>query len=221
MVIRHAIFLEPHDGLSRAVLFWKGRLLSRWPRAVYGSHPPHLSVWVGPLRDASEAFARVGEKAASWTLPDRRIQGPHVFRHDALAEGGHTLAYRIHLTKSLMEFQAAVAMDLADWVDRGRLKPLPPGLAHGPFAQSQARYGFPFVGAHWIPHVSVGAVPAEGGEPFVDEFVATGMDALPGNGGERDGSDRPFGPWASVLAVRIQGDHHEVLSRWPLILPGV
>ncbi|MBK7406420.1 MAG: hypothetical protein IPJ41_17920 [Phycisphaerales bacterium] len=79
--------------------------------------------------------------------------------------------------------------------------PVPtPGPAFaGALGESQARYGWPFVGEHWIPHFTVASVPAERSDPLVGACLALPLDF-------RFAAD-------SAALCGIRGDAHVVVAR--------
>ncbi len=169
---RHAVVIEPEGEIREAVLAWKARVAGEWPSAVYLHHPPHCTLWVGDL--ANDDVAEPVLEAVS-RLPEFRLsaRSPHVFLDDALARGGQTCAFAVALTGDLVRLQHAVS----EAVRRDR-RPvsddeLPASLRREPFLGSWRDYGFPFVGAHWIPHFTVAALPVPRDHRAIVEFLAT------------------------------------------------
>jgi len=199
---RHAAFIEPDELLRETICAWKTRVAARWPNAVYLPHPPHCTLWVGAVRDASAARAAV-ESAVAAVAPltiDRL--SPHVFAGDALAKGGQTCAFAAPLSEPLAALQRAVCEAVRLGGVGADDEALPAGLRHGPVLASWRRFGFAFAGPHWIPHFTVAAIPAPPGDALVAEFM-----------------NAPAAPATAVRHVswwRIEDDSHERMAELPL-----
>jgi hypothetical protein len=202
---RYAAVIEPDGEIREAVLAWKARVAALWPSAVYVHHPPHCTLWVGDLcrddvvENALEAVSR---------LPEFRVaaRAPHVFFDDALAGGGQTCAFAVAPTDELARLQWAVSEAVRQ--DRRPVSDdeLPAPLRREPFLHSWRDYGFPFVGAHWIPHFTVAALPVSRDHPLVAEFLAST-------------ASRPM-TVTRVTWWRVIGDRHECVTSRRLALPG-
>jgi hypothetical protein len=202
---RHAVVIEPEGEIREAVLAWKARAAAEWPSAVYLHHPPHCTLWVGDLRrDAVvepvlDAVARVAEFSLA-------ARSPHVFFDDALAAGGQTCAFGAALTDDLARLQHVVAEAVQP--DRRAVSDdeLPAPLRCDPFLTSWRDYGFPFVGAHWLPHFTVAALPVPRDHRVVAEFLASTE------------------CWQMTVSRvswwRVAGDRHECVTSRRLAVPG-
>lgn len=200
--VRHALFFEPDGAVRSAVAAWKVRVAERWPRAKYLAHPAHGTLWVGDAPDSRLLRGLLGSVAASIDAFAISIRGAHVFYDDALAGGGQTCVFAVDLTEPLVDLQQRLCECLAAHRQPVGDEDLPLVLRRPPYFQSWRRYGFPFVGAHWIPHLSIAAVPVGRDDPFVNEFrreASAGEMRLSG-----------------VSWWRVAGDHHERLAWFPL-----
>ena len=172
-MIRHAIFIEPVGQLREHIEYWKDKIERAMPGMPYGSHPPHVTLFVAPLLENGHQIDVLREKLDKVSPFVIDVGEPLVFYDDALAGGGHTLVLRIGANPQLSALQCEVAEGLSVLVDRRRLGPLSEGLDVEPFRESQRRYGFPFVGEHWIPHFSIASVKADRDHLLIDEFIAS------------------------------------------------
>ena len=198
---RHAIFIEPEDSLRDAARDWKARVAARWPAARYVTHPPHSTVWVGDMADPAAAADALRAVAPTLTKFRTSPPRPHVFYDDALTGGGQTCVFAVSLSDDLARLQRAVCEAIRPHVNCAADARLPVALRREPFMRSWQRYGYPFVGPHWIPHVTIASVPAAADDRFLVEFCGVTP-----------------GPRQLVQAVgwwRVTGDRHERLaSMW-------
>jgi hypothetical protein len=189
----------------------KSRVASLFPDAPYLRHHPHLTLFVA--RDPtphSAARAIIEHVAAAMRDPDVRtihFRGWRGFENDSLAAGGTTLVLDVVPTPALFRVQHQIAeawhaarVKPAD-PEPGASDPLLSVFRAGPARESLVRYGWPFVGPHWLPHATVAAIPADGGQPGQDLFRELLDLSTP------DHAVLPY-----VELARVKGDEHETLA---------
>jgi 2'-5' RNA ligase len=162
-----AIFLEP-QGVFRSVLLEKKALLeARMPGQAYTQHPPHATLLFGDYGSPDLWLTTLESRLARIKTFSVTTVGWQEFPHDILAGGGHTVAFRVGLTEALLSLQLAVAEELSPFRTAIPSHPL---ASIEPFATSLKRYGFPFVGRHWIPHLTIGSPCVPPYDPLLVEL---------------------------------------------------
>lgn len=192
--VRHAVVFEPAAATAAMVAAWKARMAVEWPEAIYLTHPPHCTLWAGALVQPDAAGKALAAAVSAVATFDARIEGPLAFEDDALAAGGTTCTFRIALDEALSRLQRVVADSIVPFRGVVSAADLPASMRHEPFLSSWLRHGFPFVGSHWLPHLTVGTVPPRAGREFVETFLASsesGVLAVTG-----------------VTVWRVEGDRH-------------
>lgn len=208
-----AVFWEPPEPIRGTITDQKARCRGVHPDATYLSHPVHTTIFLLTAGDRphvlDDALAAVrtatGSVSAAWSGGVTTAStGWFVFEND-LATGGDTVTIAFERTQSLAALQRAVADALVP------LRVVPPsgGGAEegqvppwtGAFAESMERYGFPFVGDHWLPHTTVASLPH--GAALVGEITAEPVPRVPLT------IDR-VGLW------RIDGETHTRIATAPL-----
>jgi hypothetical protein len=165
-----AVFIEPAGKLRAFLSLWKGRVSRDLGPQPYLNHPPHGTLWCSAVRDTGR-WALDVRAAVSRLVPFAlRTSGPMVFWDDAPA-GGHTLALRAASSGPLRRLQMAVAAASAAHVDGRKAPRLPGPLRREPFESSRRRYGFPFVGEHWIPHFTLASLQTPREHPLIASFL--------------------------------------------------
>ncbi len=127
------------------------------PNAPYLHHPVHLTIFLFTTQPNNElAITRtinppkINMEVGNW----------FVFEKDA-ATGGDTLSIAIKKTTSLANFQIEIANQLKTF----STKPVfYKNQWSGVFQESYKQYGFPFVGEHWIPHITIASALSNGKE---------------------------------------------------------
>jgi hypothetical protein len=198
---RYAAVIEPGGALRDMVAAMKRRMADAWPASRLVSHPPHGTLWYGRSQAAAGAHvAAAVRRARPFAI---RVRGPRVFHDDALAGGGQTCVLEVERAEALDSLQRLVAEAVAADREPDSDEALAPALRVAPYLESWRRYGFPFVGSHWIPHFTIGSLPCAAGDravaAFLDERPAISIDRV-----------------TEVAWWRVDGDLHEVAGRFPL-----
>ena len=195
-----AVFIEPHGSLLASLRERKAWLESRMPKQAYCNHPPHCTLlvgkygsprdWLGTLRRRLEDVPAFELETVAWQQ----------FPQDDLAGGGHTIAYRVQLTPALAFLQEAVADSLGPFATQeSNAHPL---SGTEPFASSLRKFGFPFVGGHWIPHFTIGSPLVAPESALLTVLMA--------------GPVQHHFVVRSVSVWRVDGDYHERLHELAL-----
>lgn len=197
---RTAIFIEPQGSLRASLIERKKMLELAMPGQAYTSHPPHSTllfgeygppeIWTEKLRAAVEPLPAFRLSTDAWQQ----------FPNDLQAAGGHTVAYRVKLSPELLRLQLTIAEAVAPF--RKNLSVPHPLADREPFATSLNRFGFPFVGPHWIPHFTIGSPRVPANDPLLSTLMA--------------GSAVHETPVGTIAIWRVTADHHERLTELAL-----
>jgi hypothetical protein len=167
--IKYALFIEPKDSLLELIQNWKKFCAEDFPGAPYLSHPPHstlLYTYFKSNERVIELLKEVTQKMEAFPLVSQQTI---VFENDALAGGGHTLAIRANADQALLHLQMQLSESVVPEIELNR-EILPEAINHGLFAESFSRFGFPFVGQHWIPHFSIASIKADRSHQLIRNF---------------------------------------------------
>jgi hypothetical protein len=168
--VKHAVFIEPEGALREFILSNKERINSVLPNQPYCHHPPHSTVFISILR-GPENWLELLESAVRKVSPFRlQVWETVVFYDDAPAGGGHTMALRAESSVPLLSLQQTVAETLASFVDREALETSSEFFDKEPFRSNCLKYGFAFVGEHWIPHFTIASLHISKKDALITEF---------------------------------------------------
>ena len=165
-----AIFILPKGDLRSELVRWKERVKDELPNQPYATHPPHMTLINLEVRNEEEGIATVLAFSSSIDPFQISVKRTDVFWDD-VATGGHTLFFGIEKNDALFALQQLVADALLGCKKNG---PVPDySTKSKQFLKSYYRYGFPFVGDHWIPHFSVSSLRTEKTHPIITKFLST------------------------------------------------
>jgi 2'-5' RNA ligase len=174
--------LEPDDAFAGRVLAYKQRVAQLAGKQRYLSDPPHLTLYLGAYGRGTDLAGPIGALCRRLATPTVTVGGWHVFEADQLT-GDHTLvcdvtpATRFPL-EQIQRDAVGVAAPLRDPnATRARYGPAWPRLSEAERA-NVVRFGFPFVGAAWHPHVTVASVRPEDWQKVWSELADTPPEAV-------------------------------------------
>ncbi len=165
-----ALVIEPAPQLAAELAARKASASARWPNAPFLRHPPHATLLAGLFETPDHWLSALRE--ALGTVRPFDIQSSSVFTFpDDPAPGFTTVAFNVEESEELRALQQIVAEALAPF----RLAPAADALA-GLHRRSDAiasarKYGYPWVGAHWRPHFTIGSLPLAANDPAMAEFL--------------------------------------------------
>ena len=154
--------LEPDDAFARQVLAYKERVKQVAGEQLYLSDPPHLTLYLGVYGPEADLTGPIGALCRRLASPAVAVCGWHVFEADQLT-GNHTLVCDVTpQTRSLVEHLQRETVEVAAPLrDRSATRACYDKSWDRLSEEERAsvdRFGFPFVGPIWHPHVTVASV---------------------------------------------------------------
>ena len=174
--------LEPDDAFARHVLAYKERVKQLVGEQLYLNDPPHLTLYLGVYGARTDLAGPVGPLCRRLAAPNVTVCGWHVFEADQLT-GNQTLVCEVTgETRSALEpIQQQVVAVAAPIRDPSASRACYDKSWHRLSEEERAnveRFGFPFVGPIWHPHVTVASVRPEDWETVWSELAGTPPDAV-------------------------------------------
>lgn len=190
-----AVFILPKGDLKSELIRWKERVRNEYPDQPYTAHPPHMTlinIEVINEKDGLDVISAFSSCVGSVHISVNRTD---VFWDD-ITTSGHTLFFGIEKNKSLFSLQKSLAEAL---FPVKKNLPLQNNLtSNKQFLESYNKYGFPFIGEHWIPHFSVSSMQTEKTHPIIEDFLST---------------SKEYNFTANQISVwRVFGDEHTLLE---------
>lgn len=164
-----AVFLLPKSDLNERIVYWKNRVQDTLINQPYTNHPPHLTILnVTTINNNQclDIISNISSKIKPFKIKAYRT---NVFWNDNLT-GGHTLFFEIKKNNNLLNLQISIAKAISKMKES---IPPPKKLRNNNiFLESYNKYGFPFVGDHWIPHFSISSMQTKKTHPIIKEFLS-------------------------------------------------
>lgn len=199
-IAKYAIFIEPPQSLGAVIRQWKAAVRRRLGDQLFLSHPPHSTMLVFDSRADEHVLVRLLGAAAARAHPFRAsVRGVVILAAES-SDGGNAVAYRIRSSLPMLRLQRAAAEAVLTLIagNRGAF----PCRSRAAARASAARYGFQFVGGHWLPHFTIAALKVPLSHPLVSAF--RGQDVA---------CDFVVD---SISLWRVSGDRHTRLATIPL-----
>jgi len=192
-IVKFGIFWIPGDELNQFVNSWKNKCRKLEPDAIYLEHPVHLTLFL------FHAYEKDSKHIISSLKPGKiqpQISDWQIFENDVLTTSD-TLTIAFKQTTEILEFQSQLAESLLPFIR----KPIDyPNSWEGSYKDSYDRYGFPFVGSHWIPHLTIASVKGAG-KSIIKEIKATNINVNETLKGQ-------------IALFKIAGNIHECIHVW-------
>jgi len=165
-----AIFLLPKGDLRATMVRWKERVQNELPDQPYTAHPPHMTLINLEVRNEDDGVTAISNLSGSINPFQITVNRTNVFWDD-IVTGGHTLFFGIEKNDALTTLQKT----LANVLQEVKKNVPPPDYITGnkQLLESYDKYGFAFVGDHWIPHFSISSLRFEKIHPIIEDFFST------------------------------------------------
>ena len=149
---KFGFFLIPDKKTKDFIISWKDKVKSLEPDATYISHPVHSTVFLFNSEDykIKEIIKLFEFKNIKIGLIDW-----FVFENDLATKEKNTLVIKIEKTKKLIELQRLIVNQLEKFII-GKVDYI--NNWSGIFKISYEKYGYPFVGNHWVPHITIASL---------------------------------------------------------------
>jgi len=191
---KYGIFWIPNEELNQFVESWKNRFRKVEPDAVFLKHPVHSTIFLfnAHEQDQSQIISRIKNIKIDFLVDSWKI-----FYND-LVTGGDTLSVGLIPNSLAFQFQKDLSESLLDFIKTPLFYN---NTWEGQYKESYDRYGFPFVGSHWVPHLTIASFKKEG-KKLIDEIKTTPINLnIKESGG-------------SLALFKILGDSHQLIQTW-------
>ena len=151
------IFLEPNQPIKKIIIKWKKNLKKNNIKSKLINHPPHSTIFFANIRNKKKLFLIIEKTIAEFKKFIVTVNRTGIFKNDLLT-GGDTIYLNIKKNRKLLLLQKKIAINLRILVDKKSKNKKSFRFKKKLLNASQKKYGFPFVGNHWIPHFTIGSV---------------------------------------------------------------
>lgn len=192
--IKYGVFWIPNEELRQYVESWKNRLRKLEYDAYYLNHPAHSTIFLFYAfeQDQSEIISSIKNEKINF-----RVDCWKIFENDLVTQGD-TLSIGLEPTSKAIDFQIDLAESLLNIVKKPILYP---NSWEGKYKESYERYGFPFVGNHWIPHLTIASVKYEG-KNLINELKSKKINFF----------NKECG--GHLALFKISGESHQIIHSW-------
>jgi 2'-5' RNA ligase len=174
--------LEPDDAFARHVLAYKERIRQLVDEQLYLDDPPHVTLYLGVYDARTDLAGPIRALCRRLAVPTVAVRGWHVFEADQLT-GNHTLVCDVtpETRSPLEQIQREAVGMAAPLRNPNATRACYDKSWHRLSEEERAnveRFGFPFVGLIWHPHVTVASVRPEDWLAVWSELAGTPPDAV-------------------------------------------
>ena len=150
-MIKLGVFLIPNNKLKKVIIGLKREVKKNFGTQKYLSHIPHCTLCV--LHVSNLLLQSVKKKNLKVKhIKEFKIEKTDVFFNDPVTKG-NTLIIKIKKNKFLSSMQLQVLKLMKKYLIKKKIN-----LLNLKMKNNFKKYGYPFVGNHWIPHITVGSL---------------------------------------------------------------
>lgn len=194
-MIKLGVFYCLEDGFENDIVSFKSFFSSKCEISKYLNHLPHLSLYVFNINpdDLSDVILEFKEMQKLLDQCSAQIVKWKVFENDILTKL-NTLCLEIELSNDLKNLQ----MKVVDSLNKFHFKNNNNKYV-GELKFSNDRYGYPFIGNHWIPHITIGSmdIKSENLLELSEKLFAFPQKISINN----------------ICLFEIKGDHHKLIKK--------
>jgi len=152
-----AVFIEPDYILKKFIKVLKKKIYTNYNNSFFLNHPPHSTIFYSDLKNNKLALSNI-LKIFKRKMNIKIICKVYSSFTDTPIKGQSTLFIKIKKNKELSKLQLDLANNLSNYVKKEYLI-----INKNKFKQIYLKsrflkYGFPYVGRHWIPHFTIGSI---------------------------------------------------------------
>ena len=151
-----AIFLEPDYKLKNFIKVLKRKIYKQYKKSSFINHPPHCTLFYSNLKNNQLAMKNVLNFLKKINL--KIFCNKYSTFQNTPVNNETTLFIKIKKNKKLSKLQLNLGKKLSNYIEKSYLEKNKKKYTRGSVRHSFLRYGFPYVGRHWIPHFTIGSV---------------------------------------------------------------
>tara|TARA_B100000787_G_scaffold153223_1_gene127319 strand:+ start:144 stop:740 length:597 start_codon:yes stop_codon:yes gene_type:complete len=149
------IFIEPNKELKTYINKWKKKINKKFIKTKLISHPPHSTIYYANLIKDKDIL-KVLETTLKTINSFKIIVNKTLIFYDDKLTGGDTMCLSISKNNKLSQIQKKIAENLKFFIKKNSNKNTK--LNNKVLLTSLTKYGYPFVGDHWLPHFTIGSI---------------------------------------------------------------
>lgn len=149
-----AIILRIESKLEKKINNLKNLFKKKHNNCLYVDDFPHITLFTANINLRINELKKINYKIKFKNVKIS-LSKPKVFRNDILT-GGQTFFFEINKNRKLFDLQLNASNFFKKYLKKTKIKNK--FIKNSLESKSFDKYGFPYVGKHWIPHVSICSV---------------------------------------------------------------
>ena len=151
----YCILWEPPENIQNFVFSKKNKVRTIAPNSSYLNHLVHSTLYVfNSAKDSSEIIEKINNSIKNIQIFNINIYNWKVFYNDLITKSD-TLVLEIEINKKLLNIQNKIVKSLNSIRSNNIYYN---NTWEGEYLKSYNNWGFPFVGNHWIPHITIASL---------------------------------------------------------------
>jgi 2'-5' RNA ligase len=152
-----AIFLEPDFRLRNFIKVLKKDICKKYKNSTFTNHPPHCTIFYSLLSNNKLAL-KSSLNILKKNINIKILCNKYSTFSNSPVKNETTLFIKIKTNKKLSKLQLDLAKNLSNQLKKNYVIKNKKKYKKQIVKNSFLKYGFPYVGRHWIPHFTIGTV---------------------------------------------------------------
>lgn len=170
---KYFISLDPDKNISDKIIEQKNTIFELVGEQKYLSHPPHTTAIVFTSDNIDKVIQELAKLSSQISRFEVEIKGLHIFYNDAFTEGNSiTYSFDEKSTEKLKKIQMLIIDKINKYNTKKFIEqdsPIYAALGNKE-KENAVKYGFPFVGNVWFPHITLASINKEDFEEVYDKI---------------------------------------------------
>ena len=162
------IFIEPNKDLKKYIDKWKKKIDKKFIRTKLTSHPAHSTIYYANLKKDKDVLKTLETILKTVNSFEISVNKTLIFYDDALT-GGDTMCLLVNKNNKLFQIQKKIAENLKSFIKKNSNSNRK--FTNKTLSTSVKKYGYPFVGKHWLPHFTIGSIKDKRNSSELKQFV--------------------------------------------------
>lgn len=168
------IFIEPDLKLKKKILFWKKKFNKKTNKIFYLNHPPHMTLCTKSLKidkfikiKILTSLNNIISKEKSFKL---KFNKSSIFKKDPVTKCD-TIFFKCKKNNKLSNIQNKIILYLSKFKN---IKKEKINFKKKIFNHNYKKYGYPFVGKQWKPHMTICSVEnSDKTKKLINQFLSS------------------------------------------------
>lgn len=155
-MIKVGLFIIPDHKTNELIYFHKQNIIKKFGVRPFSNHPPHITLFTIDLSYFKKNYSDITEIINSYKKKPVKSSQNFVFYNDLLLKNHNTFVIKVENFNWLRDMQKKLILNFQN--ERTYQQKIKKENLDDKMLENLNKFGFPFIGSNWIPHITIGAL---------------------------------------------------------------